>query len=60
MNYYERYYEMFKNSNAEMRKASKEHWLKCHSENVASKREDLIIFSARILATIAMVESEEK
>lgn len=60
MNIYERFYEMYKNANEDLRKESKEHWLKCHSENVAADREDLIIFSARHLAIIAMIEESEQ
>jgi hypothetical protein len=40
------------------RKASREHWIKCHKKNVDSGREDMIIFSGSILAMIALADHE--
>ena len=60
-NYYEFYATRYLNSDAETRKASKAHWVKTYSESIASNLdEEMINFSARILATIALLESEEK
>lgn len=56
MNYYERYYRYFLESSDEMRQKSKAHWLEKHEENLKSGREDLIIFSASILAQICLAE----
>ncbi len=39
------------------RKESKAHWLKCHAENLASGREDMIIFTSKILAAISLAEA---
>ena len=58
--YYKHYAGMYKSSDAETRKASKAHWIKVHSENLKSKRNDLTTFSASILAMITMVENEEQ
>lgn len=58
--YYKQYAEMYRNSGAETRKASKAHWIKVHGENMKSNRNDLIMFSASILAMITMVENEEQ
>lgn len=57
MQYYDRYTEMYAALNSEDRKKSREHWQKCHAENVKSGREDLTIFSAQILARIALVDA---
>ena len=56
MNYYERYYRYFLESSDEMRQKSKAHWLEMHAENLKSGREDLIMFSASILAQICLAE----
>ena len=58
--YYKHFAEMYRNSSADTRKASKAHWIKVHSKNLKSKRNDLIMFSASILAMITMVENEEQ
>lgn len=57
--YYESLGERYRAASPEVRAASKAHWLKCHKENLASGRQDMIIFTAQILAQISMVESEE-
>lgn len=38
------------------REESRQHWLKCHAENICSGRDDLIIFSAKILAAISLAD----
>ncbi len=52
MNFYEEYAIRYYATTPEQKKAARDHWTKCHMENVASGREDLIIFSARILAAM--------
>ena len=59
MNFYDEYEIKYRSANAEQCKEAKAHWLKCHRENVKSKREDLTAFSAEILARIALVDGEE-
>lgn len=44
-------------ADTQSRKESKDHWIKCHAENVASGREDMIIFSSKILAAISLAEA---
>lgn len=56
MNYYEQYKERYAAADEKTRKASREHWQRVHAENLASGRQDLIIFSAQILAMICVVE----
>lgn len=56
MNYYKNYFLRYISANEATRKASRQHWLKCHAENVLSGREDLIIFSAKILASISLAD----
>ena len=56
MNYYKDYFLRYISANKETREASRHHWLKCHAENVLSGREDLIIFSAKILASISLAD----
>lgn len=56
MNYYKDYFLRYISANTAVREASRKHWLKCHAENVLSGREDLIIFSAKILASISLAD----
>ena len=56
MDYYKTYMMRYLMADAEMRAASKNHWTKCHIENIASGREDLIVFSVKILGAIAAAE----
>lgn len=51
---------MYLDSSEEDRQKSKSHWLKCHEENLKSGREDMIIFSAQILAMITKAELDSK
>ena len=48
--YYRTAQERYMRADPETRKASREHWTRVHAENMKSGREDLIIFSAQILA----------
>ena len=59
MNFYENYRQMYKAATMEKRIESKKHWIKCHENNLKSRRQDLIIFSGQILAMIAIVDNEE-
>ncbi len=56
MNYYKNYFLQYIAAPEAIREESRRHWLKCHAENVLSGREDLIIFSAKILASIALAD----
>lgn len=47
-----RYFE----ADAETRKASKEHYQRCHLKNLAERRDDLISFTARILSVYSLVD----
>ena len=60
MEYYERYYYMYASCTEEERQLSKDHWTKCHRENLKEGRKDLIMFSASILASIALADAELK
>ena len=57
--YYKQWAEMYRKCSKEQRKASKKHWINVHRENLKSERNDLIMFSASILAMITMIENEE-
>ena len=54
--YYEFWLDRYMMADAETRKASKEHWIQKHKENLAAKRSDLIIFSAKMLATVTLAD----
>ena len=56
MDYYKTYMKRYLMADPETRAVSKKHWTKCHIENIVSGREDLIIFSAKILGAIAAAE----
>ena len=56
MNYYKDYFLRYIAAEPHIRKASKKHWLTCHAKNVASGRKDLIIFSAKMLGSIALAD----
>lgn len=58
MDYYENWKNLYKAASLEDRKKSKVHWLKCHAENLKRKRDDLIIFSGKHLAIMAMIDNE--
>lgn len=54
--YYEYWLPKYMMADKATREASKKHWIKCHKENLKAKREDLIIFSAKMLATITLAD----
>lgn len=56
--YYQSIGEHYRAASPELRAASKAHWIKCHRQNLESGRQDMIIFTAQILAQIAIVDSE--
>lgn len=56
--YYQSIGEHYRAASPELRAASKAHWIKCHRQNLESGRQDMIIFTAQILAQIAIVENE--
>ena len=57
LNFYDSFMIHYAESSDETKKMSKDHWLKCHMENVKSGRKDMIIFSNQILARIAIVDN---
>ena len=57
MDYYKTHAIRYLLADENTKKASWEHWRKCHAENIKSGREDLIIFSARIIANMALVDA---
>ena len=56
MEYYKKYLVRYMLADAETRNAAKKHWIKCHKDNMKSGREDMIIFSAKMLASITLAE----
>ena len=50
LSFYENQIIRYLEADSETRKKSKEHYLKCHAENVLSGRDDLIMFTSKILA----------
>ena len=58
MDFYSNYKARYIAANPAERKAAREHWTRCHQENMMTGREDLIMFSAQMLAQIAVVDAE--
>lgn len=56
-NYYDSFLVRYIEADEVQRQKSKEHWLKCHMENVKSGRKDLIMFTEQILSRISIAES---
>lgn len=54
--YYKTYFFRYLKADPETRVASIEHWTKCHIENILAERDDLIIFSAKMLAAAVLAE----
>lgn len=54
--YYKTYFFRYLKADQKTRAASINHWIKCHAENVLSERDDLIIFSAKMLAAALLAE----
>lgn len=57
MDFYEAYLARYLEAEPSVRAASKEHWLKNHKANLKSKVHEQVIFSAQILAMIALGDS---
>lgn len=57
--YCENYKKLYKAADKQLRKETREHWTKCHEKNIESGRNDMIIFSGKILAAITTAEVEE-
>ena len=56
MEYYKEWFFRYLRADEDTRKASIEHWTEKHAENVLTGREDLIIFSAKMLGSAALAE----
>lgn len=56
LSFYENQIIRYLESDSEIRQKSKEHWLKCHAENVLSSRDDLIMFTSKILAAYTFAD----
>ena len=50
----------YKKASDELRKQSRDHWIAVHRENLASGRDDLIMFSANVLAAYDLADAELK
>lgn len=57
-NFYDRYEQMYRKADDDLRAETREHWLKIHKENLDSNRDDLIMFSGQILSRIMIVDNE--
>ena len=55
--FYSNYTVRFIESDSTTREESKAHWQNMHAKNLASGREDMIIFTAKILAAIEIAEA---
>ena len=58
--FYQNYYYRYLTATPDARQAARDHWTKCHIENVKADRNDLIIFSGKILAAIYQTEKDAK
>ena len=57
MDFYKSYYFRYLAATKDERQAARNHWLKCHAENMEIGRKDLIIFSAQVLANIDLADA---
>lgn len=55
-NFYETYFIRYLESDIETREKTKQYWIEKHQENIKADRNDLIIFSAQIIAMIVLAE----
>lgn len=55
--FYSSYTVRYIEADTQSRKESKDHWLKCHAANIADDRNDLYIFTSKILAAITLAEA---
>ena len=58
--FYSNYLAMYLLADDEQRDESKKHWIRCHKENIKSNRDDMICFSAKILALQAIADDTLK
>lgn len=56
MEWYKDHFLAYIKAAPEVREESRKHWIRCHKENISSGREDLIIFSAKMLGSICLAE----
>lgn len=56
MEYYKKYLERYMNADSNLRRQAKEHWTIVHAQNLESGRDDLIVFSAKMLASITLAD----
>lgn len=54
--FYNSYVIRFLEANETTRAECKEHWANCHAANLKAHRDDLTIFSGKILASISIAE----
>lgn len=54
--YYKTWFFRYLNATNETRQASINHWTKCHIENMASGRDDLVLFSGKMLGAALLAE----
>ena len=54
--FYNSYVIRFLEANEATRAACKDHWTTCHMANTKAHRDDLTIFSGKILASISIAE----
>ena len=54
--FYNSYVIRFLEANETDREACKDHWTTCHAANIKAHRDDLTIFSGKILASISIAE----
>lgn len=58
MDYYKTVYERYKKANKKIQRAGLEYWIARHAENINAGREDLIIFSSKMIATIILAQNK--
>lgn len=54
--YYKTYFFRYLNASQETRDASVKHWTRVHLENMASGRDDLILFSGKMLGSAMLAQ----
>lgn len=57
---YEIFTERFRAASKEAREMCKIYWVKCHRVMLESGKQEMISFTAQILARIMLVESDER
>lgn len=54
--FYKKYFFMYLQADEATRQASIDHWTEKHAENILADRDDLIIFSAKMLAAATLAQ----